>query len=129
MQHDHETKPGYDLGHPMDMKILIGVFVALLALTVLTVVVADLGLGAADLSVAMLIATVKATLVAVFFMHLIHDKGVNVLFFIGSILFAGLFLAVALGDTWQYADEVGEFREVNPLVESVEVIPVDEDGH
>ena len=60
----------------------------------------------------MVIATIKATLVAVFFMHLIHDKGVNVLFFLGSVIFAGLFLAVALGDTHHYADDVNTFQEV-----------------
>jgi len=113
MHHNDEPKPGHDLGHPMDMKILIGVFVALLGLTWLTVFIADLHLGDIDLSIAMLIATVKATLVALFFMHLIHDKGVNVLFFVGSIFMAGLFLAVALGDTHQYSDDVNTFQEMS----------------
>ncbi|MDF1799739.1 MAG: cytochrome C oxidase subunit IV family protein [Planctomycetota bacterium] len=111
MHHNDETKPGYDLGHPMDMKILIGVFVALLGLTWLTVFIADLHLGEIDLAIALVIATVKATLVAVFFMHLSHDKGVNVLFFLGSVVMAALFLAVALGDTHQYADDVTSFQE------------------
>ncbi len=117
MHHNDETKPGYDLGHPMDMKILIGGFVALLALTALTVFVATLNLGELDLSIAMIIATVKALLVAVFFMHLIHDKGVNVLFFIGSIIFAGLFLAVTLGDTFQYSEDVTEFQQDKQVLE------------
>lgn len=110
MHHGEQPEPGYDLGHPMDMKILVGVFVALLFLTYITVVLANAGLGAADFSVAMVIATVKATLVALWFMHLIHDKGVNLLFFLGSIVFAGLFLAVALGDTHQYGEDVDSFR-------------------
>lgn len=112
MHHDDNTKPGYDLGHPMDMKILIGVFAALLVLTGMTVGLYYMDLGAADFSVAMIIATIKATLVAVYFMHLIHDKGVNILFFVGSIIFAGLFLAVSLGDTHQYDSDVEEFRQV-----------------
>ncbi len=104
MHHDEEVQPGYDLGHPMDMKILVGVLLALLFFTWLTVFIADLHLGAIDLSIAMLIATVKATLVAVFFMHLNHDKGINRLAFISGVIFAGLFLAVVLGDGSHYQD-------------------------
>ena len=102
MHHDEEVKPGYDLGHPMDMRILIGVFVALLCLTGLTVWVAQYDLGAIDFSIAMVIATVKATLVAVFFMHLSHDKGINIFVLISAVLFFGLFLAIVLGDATHY---------------------------
>ena len=115
--HHSEEKPGYDLGHPASMKMLVGVFVALLILTGLTVGVAQYDLGAIDLSMAMLIATVKAVLVAVFFMHLNHDKGVNRLFFIGSILFAGIFMAIALGDAGQYHHEIDDFRADQALIE------------
>lgn len=108
MHHDDE-KPGYDLGHPMPMKILVGVFAALLFFTWLTVWVADQHLGAIDLSISMLIATIKATLVAVFFMHLLHDKGINRVAFISAIIFAGLFLAVALGDGIEYQHTITDF--------------------
>ena len=114
--HHSEEKPGYDLGHPASMKMLIGVFGALLVLTGLTVGVAQFNLGAIDLSIAMLIATVKATLVAVFFMHLNHDKGVNRLFFISSILCAGLFMAIALGDANEYQQDIRDFETAQELL-------------
>lgn len=111
--HNDDEKPGYDLGHPMDMRILIGVFIALLFFTFLTVWVADQHLGAIDLSISMLIATIKATLVAVFFMHLSHDKGINRLAFLAAILFAGLFLAVTLGDGNEYQQSISDFQNSN----------------
>ncbi len=116
MHNPDNLESGYDLGHPMDMKVLIAVFVALLGLTALTVSVSHMDLGNLDLSIAMIIATVKALLVAVFFMHLIHDKGINVLVFIGSIICAGLFLAVTLGDTFQYGPDVTEFQQAQEAV-------------
>lgn len=109
MHHSEETKPGHDMGHPASMTMLVSVFGALMVLTTLTVIVAQYDLGAIDLSIAMVIATIKATLVAVFFMHLNHDKGVNRLFFLGGIIFAGLFLAVALGDGDHYQDDLGSY--------------------
>jgi len=113
MHHDDEQS-GYDLGHPMPMKILIGVFATLLFFTWLTVWVADQHLGSIDLSISMLIATVKATLVAVFFMHLIHDKGVNRIAFLSAVIFAGLFLAVVLGDGVEYQQTIIDFSNSKP---------------
>ena len=70
------------------------VFVALLALTIVTWAVAYLDLCMAVLiSVSLLIASVKASLVACYFMHLISEKkliflvlGFTVFFFIGLLL-------------------------------------------
>ena len=115
MHHDDE-QPGYDLGHPMPMKILVGVFGALLFFTFLTVWVANQHLGSIDLSISMLIATVKATLVAVFFMHLVHDKGINRLAFISAIIFAGLFMAVVLGDGVEYQHNIQEFHSATTSI-------------
>ena len=44
------------------------------------------------------IASVKATLVAAYFMHLRYDKSFHGLVFISSLLFAALFLALTLID-------------------------------
>lgn len=114
--HNDDEQPGYDLGHPMDMKVLIGVFLALLFFTFLTVWVADQHLGAIDLSISMLIATIKATLVAVFFMHLSHDKGINRVVFLSAIIFAGLFLAVVLGDGDHYQQTIIDYQNANSSI-------------
>lgn len=57
-------------------KIYLMVFAALAVLTCVTVAVArlDLGVGAA-VAVAMLVAGVKGTLVACYFMHLVSERG------------------------------------------------------
>ena len=50
-------------------------------------------------------------------MHLNHDKGVNRLFFIGSILFAGLFMAIALGDASEYQQDLRDFEAAQELLQ------------
>jgi len=52
----------------------IYVWVALLALTALTVTMADLNLGRVSILVVIAIAAVKSTLVLLFFMHLLTEK-------------------------------------------------------
>ena len=54
--------------------------------------------GAMNVVVALTIATIKATLVALFFMHLLHDKPVNALIASAGFLFLGLFLMFTLLD-------------------------------
>jgi cytochrome c oxidase subunit 4 len=52
----------------------IFIWLALLALTVLTWLVSYVNLGLMNVAVAMLIAALKASLVALFFMHLRHEN-------------------------------------------------------
>jgi cytochrome c oxidase subunit 4 len=65
--------------HAIDLdrqvRIYIAVFVALMVLTIVTVAVSYLHLPlAAAVTVALLVATVKGSLVACYFMHLISEK-------------------------------------------------------
>jgi cytochrome c oxidase subunit 4 len=85
--------------HIAPVKLYLGVFGALIFFTVITVAVSYVHLGAANLAVAILIATIKATLVVLFFMHLKDDSRFNALLLIGSLLFGGVFLAYTLNDT------------------------------
>jgi cytochrome c oxidase subunit 4 len=57
------------------------------------------GAGGFNLMIAMLIATTKAGFVVTYFMHLRDDSRFNALVFIGSVLFAGVFLAYTMNDT------------------------------
>ena len=52
------------------------------------------------------IATVKATLVALYFMHLRYDKGFHTIVIIGALLFVGLFVSLTLLDRVQYQPEI-----------------------
>ena len=57
------------------VRIYITVFVALMALTIITVAVSRVHLPLAiAVTVALLVATIKGTLVACYFMHLISEK-------------------------------------------------------
>lgn len=60
--------------HIISYKTLIKVLLSLLTLTFITVYVAYLDLGLLATTVAMLIASIKATIVLLYFMHLKFDK-------------------------------------------------------
>ena len=66
--------------------------VALLILTAITVGASYIQFGSMNVVIALTIATVKGSLVALFFMHLRHDKPVNAVIACGGFLFLGLFL-------------------------------------
>ena len=72
--------------------------VTLLILTAITVGASYINFGAMNVVVALTIATIKATLVALFFMHLLHDKPVNGMIAAAGFLFLGLFLMFTLLD-------------------------------
>ncbi|MEQ9411827.1 MAG: cytochrome C oxidase subunit IV family protein [Fuerstiella sp.] len=85
---------------------LIGIFAALLALTGLTVWAATWPVGHLDVWIALSIAGVKATLVALYFMHLKYDNPTNGLLLIFSLAVVLLFLSVTLSDVRQLVPEV-----------------------
>jgi cytochrome c oxidase subunit 4 len=65
----------HDLAHfNKHIKACIGVFIALLVFTVITVVVSCVDLGHLNIGVALIIAAFKALLVAAYFMHLNSEK-------------------------------------------------------
>ena len=99
---EHVDHHGHGMAHVMPVTLLVGVFLALIFLTILTVVTAQMNFGGFDFAIAMAIATVKATLVAGIFMHLAFDKPLNMVFFVFCVLFVALFLSVVLLDTIEY---------------------------
>jgi cytochrome c oxidase subunit IV len=110
---DHAHADGHDhgLAHTMPLPLLFGVLAALLVLTVATVAVTSVDLGAqGNLIVAMVIATVKAVLVCAFFMHLLWDKKFNLVLFLTSVLFLVLFLSMTTTDRGEYQQSVDEYR-------------------
>ena len=86
--------------HHPSAKLYIGVLVALVVLTVITVLAAGVNFGSPSINVviALTIATIKASLVALFFMHLLYDKPMNTLIFLSGVLFLGVFLGFCLID-------------------------------
>ena len=84
------------------MPLLIGTGLALLVLTWVTVAVAGIDLGEANIWVALGIAVLKGTLVAMIFMHLRWDRPFNGIIFVAALAFVTLFIALALTDTAEY---------------------------
>jgi cytochrome c oxidase subunit 4 len=70
----------------------------LLGFTALTVWTGRMDLGAANIGIALAIATIKATLVVMFFMHLSDSHGANRLVFVVSLLFLLVLLTGVFGD-------------------------------
>lgn len=87
-------------GHTIYFKI----FGALIALTAVTVAVSYFDFGIFNIFVAMLVATVKASLVALFFMHLIDDNRLNQVIFAGSFVFLALFVGFTASDIFDRPD-------------------------
>lgn len=100
----HGHSDGHDFAHPMPVPMLFAVFFALTILTIITVAQASFDFGTFDVWIVMFIATVKAALVAFFFMHLAWDKPFNILLFFGSFVFVGLFVIFTLGDSQMTSD-------------------------
>jgi cytochrome c oxidase subunit 4 len=109
--HSH-SEDGHDFAHPMPVGVLLAVFFALTFLTIVTVAQASFDFGAFEVAVVMLIATIKAILVMAFFMHLAFDKPFNVIVFVGSFVFVGLFVIFTLSDakmtSWAFEPVIDE---------------------
>ncbi len=70
----------------------VATLVVLLILTAITVGASYINFGSGNVVIALAIATVKATIVGLIFMHLLHDKPVNAVIAIAGFIFLGIFL-------------------------------------
>ena len=96
--------------HISSAKFLWGVAIALFLLTFLTVAVTWIHIpGPWNVVVAIGIAIVKATIVALFFMNLYWDSRFNLLLFIMSLVFFLLLVGITLLDTLYRVDPVPSF--------------------
>ena len=114
MSHSNENHP--EVGHVVPMKILVAVISSLMILTWVTVAVTWVDLGSFNLWIAMGIALVKASLVALFFMHLRWDAPINGIILISSLLMVVLFVGIVMMDTNAYAPDLipGYAPLINP---------------
>jgi cytochrome c oxidase subunit 4 len=97
-EHTVDVEHAVDTHHvdiDKQVKIYISVFVALMALTVITVAVSYLHLPTSmAIVVALFVATVKGTLVACYFMHLIAEKKLIYAVLIVTVAFFAVLLAL-----------------------------------
>jgi cytochrome c oxidase subunit 4 len=74
------------------------VFAALIALTLVTVYVSFLELGPWHTTVGVLIGVVKASLVGLFFMHLLHSSKASWLAVLASLFWLGILMVLTISD-------------------------------
>jgi cytochrome c oxidase subunit IV len=86
-------------GPKKPVRVYLLTLTTLLILTVITVLVAQFDLGEANVFAAMAIATVKATVVALFFMHLLHDRPMNSVILGTALVMLGLLLSFSFMDS------------------------------
>ncbi|MGA2798568.1 MAG: cytochrome C oxidase subunit IV family protein [Thermoguttaceae bacterium] len=97
--------------HAVPLPVLSAVFAVLLLLTLLTVAATWYDLGSWNLIIALGIATLKAALVVLFFMHLRYDNPFYAIVFITALLFVALFLGLTLLDTFQYQPDIQAWQQ------------------
>jgi cytochrome c oxidase subunit 4 len=85
--------------HISSVKLYVGIWLALMAGTILTVVVAGIDLGPLNPVMALAIATTKAVLVVLFFMHVkyAHER-LTKLVIVTAIFFFLILLALTMAD-------------------------------
>ena len=103
----HDEAHGGDIHpHVVPLWMLGAVFAALIALTVATVAVTYVDLGRLNVWVALVIAAVKAVLVAEIFMHLRWDKPFHRIAIISAVCFVALFIGICMLDTLSYLPDI-----------------------
>jgi cytochrome c oxidase subunit 4 len=101
--------------HPgPSLPLLAGVLIMLLLLTWVTVAATWFQLGALNLWLALAIATLKGTLVALYFMHLRYEKPFNAVILVAALAFVLLFVGITLQDTLQYQPNIQALRDADP---------------
>jgi cytochrome c oxidase subunit 4 len=87
------------MSHPVvPIKVYVGVFLALITLTVTTVAVSKLDLGEYNFIAAMTIAVIKGTLVVLFFMHVRQASKMTKLFVAAGFFWMAIMFVFVLSD-------------------------------
>jgi cytochrome c oxidase subunit 4 len=84
--------------HVVPLAVYFGVFLALLAFTGITTVVAFVDLGRFNVAVALTIAVVKASLVLLYFMHLRYTSRLTLVFVGIGFFWLGTMIVLTMSD-------------------------------
>src|SRR5947209_17946728 len=99
MADEHEYTPAHAPHvHVTPMWVYLAVFAALAAGTLLTWWVSTIELGSMNTPIALFIATIKALLVILFFMHVIHSTRLTWVVVIASFLWLGVLFVLTFAD-------------------------------
>ena len=96
---DHQDHVGHaPAHHQSSLMTYFVIFFLLMIFTVLTVAASRVNLGVWNTPIAMAIAIVKATLVILWFMHVIHSPRMTWIILIASILWLGVLFVLTFSD-------------------------------
>ena len=84
--------------HISSVKLYVGIWLALMAGTILTVVAAKIDLGPLNPVVALAIATTKAVLVVLFFMHVKYGAKLTWAFAAAGFVWLGIMISLTMTD-------------------------------
>lgn len=112
----HDSEHG-ELGHIQPFSLYVKILGALLVLTAITVAVSYVDFGNMNLVVAMVIASIKALLVALFFMHLKYESPITWLYaavplFLLALLLGGVFIDNPMRGHWEPVGEAQQTQEL-----------------
>jgi cytochrome c oxidase subunit IV len=85
-------------GHVSPLKVYIGIFLTLMVLTAITVAVAYVDLGQLNKVIALGIASFKATLVVLYFMHVKYQSRLTKLVVVTGFFFLAILLGMTMID-------------------------------
>ncbi len=94
---NHTEHPDY-VGHILPAKMYVVIWAILMVLTATTVYAATLELGLFNIVLALLIATIKGTLVVLFFMHLRYSTKLTMVTVIASIFWLFILFSLTMTD-------------------------------
>jgi cytochrome c oxidase subunit 4 len=86
------------MAHIAPVKLYVSIFLTLMVLTTITVVVAYVNLGEFNKVVALGIASVKATLVILYFMHVKYSSRLTKLVVVAGFYFLIVLLGLTMAD-------------------------------
>jgi cytochrome c oxidase subunit 4 len=102
--HAHAHPHSHVHGHVTPLPVYLAVFATLMVLTAVTVLVAYYNFGAWNKVIALGIASFKATIVVLYFMHVKHASRLTQLFTVTGIFFLIILFALTMVDygsrTW-----------------------------
>ena len=96
MAHPQQHEDEYT--HVVPASLYVGIWAALMVGTLITVLASFAELGPFNIVVALLIATIKGTLVVLFFMHLRYSPKLTVAAVIASVFFLFIMFSLTMTD-------------------------------
>lgn len=84
--------------HIVSKKLYYTIFIALMALTIITVLIATIDLGPLNAIVALTIAVIKALLVVLYFMHVRYSSRLTWAFVGAGFFWLAILIALTLSD-------------------------------